>query len=259
LFFAARIKTGQKEAGMTEESMTDHQGTHVPNSLAAWVWGVALGALVGTGAAIATHKGVNFALVIAGFSSVPLGFCAWMSGWSKAQESSAQEQAERVMRLALTLLVTAPILKVLGTLLKVNTHHRALGSVTFTLLGLFLMVGLVVVGRRLATMIVSKTGNSLGKRIGMGLSALVMLWLLVRSGSFALQSLDGVAVVVALGAGFAGGVPRKNSALFGWGSLVTCLVFACYAWYSVHHSPALAPMVENRGWIAAAVWQIIGS
>jgi dipeptide/tripeptide permease len=60
--------------------------------------------------------------------------------------------ASRFATLASAAVISAPVLLVLGTVLKATTHHRALGGTTFAVLALAIGAGCLAVGHRAGTL-----------------------------------------------------------------------------------------------------------
>lgn len=97
-------------------------------------------------------------------------------------------------------IVALPVLAVLGAMLKANTHHRALGGTTFSVLAVIVIAGALLFGGRLARLV---TRGDLPTQVA-ALAVFVIVWAtaLTRAELLSLARLDHAAIVAAIAIGF---------------------------------------------------------
>jgi hypothetical protein len=113
-----------------------------------------------------------------------------------------QEPDEARSRLATALALAAalalPPLAIVGAALKAVTHHRGLGGVTFAALGLAIVVGALVVGRRLAGWASLRPGVApWARRFAVGVAVLAALAAVAGAGWLRSGRLDVVLLLLA--------------------------------------------------------------
>lgn len=137
------------------------------------------------------------ALMVVGGLALLFTPMAAAAGALRLQESS-EGRGRFATALALAAALALPPLAILGAALKAVTHHRGLGGVTFAVLGFAVVVGALVVGRRLAAWASLRPGVApWARRFSIGVAIVAALLAVVGAGWLRSGRLDVVLLLLA--------------------------------------------------------------
>jgi hypothetical protein len=116
----------------------------VPTATAALGTATVFAALIAIPASLRVGDGANAALVwlaLAGSSALVCGTLA-------AAVESLRRNSHGLKTIGLATVLALPLLSVFGAVLKTATHHRALGGVTFAVVGAFVLITMLIGANR---------------------------------------------------------------------------------------------------------------
>ncbi len=93
-------------------------------------------------------------------------------GWVARRPLTPEGAAPLAVTGGLVALVGVGVLSIFGAMLKATTHHRGLGGVTFAIVGLVAVLGLVALVGAWAPRLARRAGSTRAELLGLALAAL---------------------------------------------------------------------------------------
>lgn len=143
-------------------------------------------------------------MTIAGLLAIPMAISATLASAARLSldEGEALLTPKGTTTLSLSIVGGGTALTVLGALLKATTHHRGLGGVTFAVLGLGALVGVVLASARLATLVTrNEVVASVVEKIAIAKAAVILVALVAIGGLLKPDALDLPMMLASLGLG----------------------------------------------------------
>jgi len=176
---------------------------------------------------------------------------------------------------ALWALVSLPVTAVLGTLLKANTHHRALAGATFAVLALVVHVGAALFAWRITALVLPHVRRPAARTfvaMVLGAGALVLFAVTLTSAAMAQDPsaastsaaaipallVDGALVLVATGVAAMVEIPLKRRTDISWLGAGVLVFVTAVGLVLVMRSAALARAAVGRAPIVGAVAEAVG-